>query len=989
MALDEAFSKAEELLNELEPRLREIETEQDARFQLINRILVEICGWAYQDIKTEPHSASGYTDYLLSGMSKKRLVVEAKRTEKLTIDTLNPAMRTYRVGGPALASAMPGIMQAAQYCLDHGVDYAVVTTGVVWIAFRPFPGPSVSYAEGSAFVFPNFQAIRDNFATFYDLLSKEAVLARSHVLQFAKAEGLSLGNFEPLTSANRDEDARLLPQSPLAADLEPVFQKFFGSMSADSDREMLVNCFVETRESRFADASLEKIVRNVTASIAQLDPSSENLLAQEIEASVETGRGETVVIVGNNGAGKSTFLERFFDSVLEPSVRARCLVVRIDLLKSSGDLPSLGTWLTGEIKRNLELHLYEEGNPTYDELQGLYFHEYRRWAKGQFKPLYESDKSAFKIKFGEFLTEQLDRDPYGYVLRLLSDIVKNRKLLPCLIFDNCDHFPDLNFQEAVFQFSQAIHGEIPFTFIVMPITDRSFWRLSKGGPFQTYHSKKFYLPVPPTKEVLEKRVAYLKRKIEENESQRQYFLTHGIRLSLENIEGFAACLEEVFLREDFVARRISWLANNNLRKSLEIAQKIITSPFFSIEDLITAYVTNRAQPHMRLHYRKFMKAILLGNYNVFRQDHNDYVLNVFAISPHHLTTPLLNLSILKILIDRAGEGDGVASYMLVEQVRQYLESMGLTDDAINHALILLLTRRLVEPYDASSETIEQSERVAITHSGRMHYEMATNDGIYLTDTAYSTPVRSPDLVEFLRSLRERKMGADQWHAVESQFMCYCLDQDALFARIPRDEIFEGQRQLRQVLRLRWAEQRDINEVSPEDKETADASLAEHAGYSHVSTIVKWYDSNRGYGFVEAGLGEDVFVHYNLLQEADIDQLAEGDTLVCDIARSPRGKLQAIAIHSIERAAARVSGQASEAQLVAGVVEFYNKGRGYGFIRTSSTVGDVYISAKTLEDNGYSDLEPQMSVKIAIEPSRFGKGFVATSILVTSDASVEH
>jgi hypothetical protein len=101
----------------------------------------------------------------------KRFVIEAKRIGPLLINTLNPETRTYKVGGPALVSASPGIKQAASYCMDHGVNYAAITTGVVWIAFIPLPGSGVSYKDGIAFAFPTFKTILENFAIFYDLFS--------------------------------------------------------------------------------------------------------------------------------------------------------------------------------------------------------------------------------------------------------------------------------------------------------------------------------------------------------------------------------------------------------------------------------------------------------------------------------------------------------------------------------------------------------------------------------------------------------------------------------------------------------------------------------------------------------------------------------------------------------------------------------------------------------------------------------------------------
>ena len=117
-------------------------------------------------------------------------------------------------------------------------------------------------------------------------------------------------------------------------------------------------------------------------------------------------------------------------------------------------------------------------------------------------------RHTLKYDFGEYINECVSNDAHSYVLRLIEDAVRNRKLLPCLIFDNADHYEE-RFQEAVFQWSQSIRREVPFSFVIMPITDRTIWRLSKSGPFQTYRSKLFYLPVPSAREVLERRISFL------------------------------------------------------------------------------------------------------------------------------------------------------------------------------------------------------------------------------------------------------------------------------------------------------------------------------------------------------------------------------------------------------------------------------------------------------------------------------------------------
>jgi len=976
MVLDDAFAAAKALVGEVGPRLQKIETEQDARLQLVNRFLLEVLGWNYPDFETEHHSENGYSDYLLTGSGRRRLVVEAKRIGRL-VDSVAPGARTYKISGPALKSAFDGIQQAALYCLDVGVNLAILTDGVCWIVFRPFPAPGLSYTESNAFVFKDHDAVLEQFALFHDLVSKAAVIANTHTLRFAKDGGLTVAEFEPLLSANRSEDAKLMSQSDLARDLEPVFREFFGTMSAENDREMLIECFVETKESRFADASLEKLLTSVTTAIAELG-SSEKQLEKEITSSIESGRGANVIIIGNAGAGKSTFLERFFDSVLEPATRAKCLVLRVDFGGTTVDLASLNSFINRSLKARLEESLYGAAGPTFEQLQGLYFAEYLRRSRGEFRPLYERDKNEFKEDFGKYLDKQINVDPFGYITRMLSNVVKDRKKLPCIIFDNTDSLPDQRLQEAIFQFGNGLRETVPHSVVVTPITDRSFWRLSKQGPFQAYPSKKFYLPVPPTKTVLERRVDYLKRKISDADRSGQYFTTRGIRLSVENITAFAACLEETFLREDFVSRRISWLANNNIRRCLELAQVIIMSPFFSVDDLLKTYIASGANAYQQPHYTKFMQALILGNYNIYQPDQNEFVTNVFEISPHSPTSPLTSLSLLRVLIDRAGEGSGAAAYMSVEQLRQLFETLGVSETAVNQAISNLLINGLIDTYDTSKETIETSERIAITHCGRMHYEMATTDPIYVAEMAFATPIRDMDLVEMFRSMRDRGIGGKEWQDLERTFAQYLIGQDEEFCRLPSDEIFDGQRQLRRAFKARWIERRSIT-----DERTAshkEEPITRPMGYSHIPMVMKWYNVNKGYGFAEAGLSEEVFVHYALLTQAGIQDLFTGDTLIGDVAVTNQGKLQAIAIHSFERGVGIQDGH--QGRVIEGYVKFYNRNRAFGFIRSSIFDEDIYFSAKALERGGLRDIQDGSVVWARVEPGRFGKGIAATVVATT-------
>ena len=59
--------------------------------------------------------------------------------------------------------------------------------------------------------------------------------------------------------------------------------------------------------------------------------------------------------------------------------------------------------------------------------------------------------------------------------------------------------------------------------------------------------------------------------------------------------------------------------------------------------------------------------------------------------------------------------------------------------------------------------------------------------------------------------------------------------------------------------------------------------------------VKWFNESKGYGFITADEGKDVFVHYSAIQGDGFKTLAEGQKVSFDVVQGPKGK-QASNIH---------------------------------------------------------------------------------------------
>lgn len=56
--------------------------------------------------------------------------------------------------------------------------------------------------------------------------------------------------------------------------------------------------------------------------------------------------------------------------------------------------------------------------------------------------------------------------------------------------------------------------------------------------------------------------------------------------------------------------------------------------------------------------------------------------------------------------------------------------------------------------------------------------------------------------------------------------------------------------------------------------------------------VKWFNNEKGYGFIDHTSGEDIFVHYSAIKQDGYKTLSEGEFVNFDLIETPKG-LQAI------------------------------------------------------------------------------------------------
>lgn len=774
-----------------------IHSEEDTRLKVITPVLHRVLGWPLSETSTEEPSGGGFIDYKFSIKGRGRLIVEAKRDSRDLGLSHRAAARPFRLNGPVFSAqaAKEGIAQAIRYCGQKNTELACVTNGREWMVLRGSRlGDGLDTMDGMAFVFPTLESIQQHFATFYDLLSHNGAADFKYRAFFQEAEGIVIRPRAFHRAVRDPRSKRLLRANRLGTDLNRVMSSFFQRLSGDNDPNLLAECFVITRESDKADATLARISEDLVGTIRGLDTESGEQLTELIERIRQTQRHEFVLLVGTKGAGKSTFIDRFFRHVLPKEISQHCVVARVNVAESEGNEANIINWLNRALLTEIERTVFGQNGPSFEDLQGMFFDDYKRLSNGAWKPVYDSNRDLFRQQFGNRIEELRTNQPHEYILGIVRQIVNSRKKVPCLIFDNADHFT-IEFQERVFQYARSIY-EAVLCMVIMPITDRTSWQLSREGALRSFENHSLFLPTPDPRRVLDRRIKYLESQLDAERRQpgRDYFVNRGIHVSIDNLAAFSSALQSVFLSSSIVSRWIGNLANQDIRRCLEIAQSIIASPHLEISELVETYVTGT---DMRIPPYKVQRALIQGDYNIYPNEINKYVRNTYALVDGVEASPLMTVRILQLLRDvrrSESESEYEDRFISVDQIVQYFQAMQVESAITIKFLGKMLDFGLCQSYDPTVTTIEDASKLEITLAGVQHLNWSRFDQDYNLAMLEVTPILDERAYDDLAGLcsQERRLTFRQRLR---DFASYLAGEDQLYCRVPDHQAYRSQQKI--------------------------------------------------------------------------------------------------------------------------------------------------------------------------------------------------
>lgn len=517
------------------------------------------------------------------------------------------------------------------------------------------------------------------------------------------------------------------------------YQRVFNPSTSEDRVEIVKNAYITSSSiNKHLDPIKKAILSAVPPSLSNVTKIQDTSNPKEIIGKFfgrERIANQLMLLVGNVGSGKTTFIHYLREIAITEEVNTRSTWVHIDLNNAPSSKEEIYSWISEKIIFELKKVHSEKNLSSIEELKKIYAPEIKDFEEGEGSLLLndQTEYNRLLVQLIGRLKENVIKTSKSHTRYLCGE--KGKSFI--LVLDNCDK-RDKDTQLLMFEVANWAKEEYKAV-VFLPLRDVTFDLHRTQPPLDTVVQDMIFRIDPPSlSEVLHRRIAYA---ISEYGETIRYSTGNNMHFTItkEEQERYLACtLESLYNSTPLAKKIIDGLAGRDIRRGLGIFIAFCKSGHITAEKLIQMRLADGAY---KIDSHIVMRALLRGD-KKFYSDKNSYIKNLFASYPgeEKKVDPFARISILSWFDQRkAKKGpSNVKGFHPISELIKDMQVAGHDPDRILDEVVFLMGERCLLSesqieesieeigYNAMTKTMEGNSLVMIAPAGRIHLELLLN-----------------------------------------------------------------------------------------------------------------------------------------------------------------------------------------------------------------------------------------------------------------------
>ncbi|MDV4155885.1 hypothetical protein [Rhizobium brockwellii] len=550
---------------------------------------------------------------------------------------------------------------------------------------------------------------------------------------------------------------RQLGVNEFADPLFPVLTRYFDD-SAETPDEVIDRAYVTSDELTRYEGILETYLKDRTETIAgnqlrtiETSRNSANALTGEIEkfASKPSYFSRVQIVVGSVGAGKSTFIRRYYRHLMTPDVRGstRWAFINFNITGSRNDMNAF---------------VAEQFIKSFGEMNGHDFYDEEILDKILAPEMLKFDRSNKSLAINnppEYAARRsLERsrimdDNEKFVSALSRYYAGERGLGMVVVFDNVDK-KSTERQLAIFESAQWFK-DLTKSLVIVNLRDVTFETHRDEKPLDAFiNAINFYIRPPRFAQVIKKRLELMMESLPtEVERKQEYTLKSGqkVKYNADRLGEFVVRIYLSLFENRDMASMLESLVAKDVRRALGMFSDIIISPHVSTNQITGAAL---AGGDFRIPEWTILRALMRGRYQYFTGN-NVYIHDIVGADDAH-TRPsnFIFVDILEFLIrNRKTRMEfNQEGYISIGRLVKETSRLGYDEEDAELAIHCLIKKGMIEPESLVETELALDEPVRVHASGYVHTRLLLRQVEYLVGVTTSIKVASKDVATEIGSI---------------------------------------------------------------------------------------------------------------------------------------------------------------------------------------------------------------------------------------------